>query len=98
MSKRLLTTYILSLFDLACTLLLASLYGIGIEANPIGVAILQSPWGIAYKVIGVGACLYALYLARGKPIARAGSYIVLIAYSLLCVYHGAILIMIGVLT
>lgn len=98
MKNRLLTTYTLSLFDLACTLLLVQAYGIAIEANPIGRIILASPIGIAYKVIGVGALLWVLYLARGKPIARAGSYIVLIAYSLLCVYHGAILIMIGVLT
>jgi len=94
MKNRLLTTYTLSLFDLACTLLLVQAYGIGIEANPIGVAILQSPWGIAYKVIGVGVLLWVLYMARGKPLARAGSYLVLSVYAVLAVYHAVIIVLV----
>lgn len=94
MRGRLLTTYTLSLFDLACTLLLVSLYGIGIEANPIGRIILASPLGIAYKVIGVGVLLWVLYMARGKPIARAGSYLVLSVYAVLAVYHAVIIVII----
>jgi len=92
MKPKLITTYVLSLFDLACTLLLVQLYGIGIEANPIGVTILQSPWGIAYKVIGVGVLLWVLYRLQSHRAARAGAWVVFTVYALLTAYHLAGLI------
>ena len=98
MTKRLLTTYLLSLLDLCCTLYFVSLYGIGIEANPIGVAFLQIPTlAVLYKVLGVGLCLWVLYKFRGHRIAQIGSYAVFAIYAGLAVYHAVIVISIGFL-
>lgn len=93
MTRRLLTTYTLSLFDLACTLLLVS-YGIG-EANPIGRLILASPIGIAYKVIGVGVLLGVLYRLQSHRAARIGAWVVMAVYAVLAAYHVAILVALG---
>lgn len=96
MKTRLITTYTLSLFDLVCTLLLVRLYGIGIEANPIGTIMLSfPPLLIAYKVIGVGVCLWVLYRLREHRAARIGLSVCLCVYSALAMYHVAILVALG---
>ena len=88
MTKRLLTTYLLSLLDLCCTLYFVSLYGIGIEANPIGVTLLQIPIvAVLYKVLAVALCLYVIYRFRGYKVAKIGSYAVFAIYVGLTVYH-----------
>ena len=88
MAKRLYLTYFLNLLDLCLTLYLINLYGIDIEANPIGVTMLQNPIiAVLYKVLGVGLCLWVLYKFRGHRIAQIGSYAVLAVYVGLTVYH-----------
>ena len=98
MTKRLLTTYLLSLIDLCLTLYLVSLYGIGIEANPIGVTLLQIPTlAVLYKVLGVGLCLWVLYKFRGHRIAQIGSYAVLAIYVGLTIYHAIGFILLSII-
>lgn len=98
MKPRLITTYLLSLIDLCCTLYLVSQYGIGIEANPIGVTMLQNPIiAVLYKVLAVALCLYAIYRFRAYKVAKIGSYAVFAVYAGLTVYHTVIIVSIGFL-
>ena len=98
MAKRLYLTYFLNLLDLLFTFLLFLKFGASVEANPIGVALLQIPTlAVLYKVLGVGLCLWVLYKFRGHRIAQIGSYAVLAVYAGLAVYHAVIVISIGFL-
>ena len=86
-------TYYLSLIDLILTLELVNKYGLDIEANPVGRWILSENWRIfIFKVVFVLCGLFVLWIFRERKLAQIASWIVLIAYSLLAVYHIIILI------
>ena len=88
MNIRLLTTSIFNTFDLIFTLFLVSLFGLGIEVNPIGVALFQN--GIVLFLIKIGLVnlmLVVLYKLRYYKIARLGSWLVFIVYGCLTLYH-----------
>ena len=57
-----LAVYVLNLFDCAVTLWFFSLFGISIESNPFGVALLQNPIiTVLFKVVVIGLALLVLY-------------------------------------
>lgn len=88
MNIRLLTTSVFNTFDLVMTMILVSMFGIGIELNPIGVALFQN--GIVLfvvKIVVVNLLLIILYRLRHYKIARVGSWLVFIVYGCLTLYH-----------
>ena len=81
-------TYILSLFDLACTLYLTARFGNDIESNPFGKWLLSDKWAtVIFKVVVVGALIFLLWRFRDYDIARWGMYIACGVYLLLALYH-----------
>lgn len=88
MTLRLISTSIFSTFDLIMTIFLVSLFGIGIELNPIGVALFSNITVLFFVKIGaVNLLLYILYKYRHYSISKFGSWIVFIVYSGLTIYH-----------
>ena len=86
-------TYLLSLFDLACTLYLTARFGNDVEANPFGKWLLSDKWAtVIFKVVVVGAMIYLLYRFRSYDIARYGMYVALAVYALLAIYHIILII------
>lgn len=95
MNIRLLTTSVFNTFDLVMTMILVSMFGIGIELNPIGVALFSNITVLFIVKIGVvNLLLYVLYKYRHYPISKLGSWIVYIVYGCLTLYHlvGMVLI------
>lgn len=81
-------TYLLSLFDLACTLYLTARFGVDIEANPFGKWLLSDTWAtVIFKVAVVGAMLYLLNRLKEYKLAQYGIYLVFAVYVALAVYH-----------
>jgi hypothetical protein len=88
MNIRLLTTSIFNTFDLLFTLFLVSLFGLEIEANPIGRVMLSNPILLFIsKIVVVNLFLLLLYKFRNFRLARVGSWIVFIVYGCLTLYH-----------
>lgn len=83
-----LVVYVLNLFDCIVTLWFFSLFGISIESNPFGVALLQNPIiTILFKVFVIGLAILLLYQQRNTKIAKIGMDGVLIVYSLTAIYQ-----------
>ena len=81
-------TYLLSLFDLACTLYFAARFGNDIEGNPFGKWLLSDKWAtVIFKVVVVGALIVLLYRLRDFDLARHGMYVICGVYTLLAIYH-----------
>ncbi len=81
-------TYLLSLFDLACTLYLTARFGNEIEGNPFGKLLLSDKLAtVIFKVVVVGALIFLLWRFRDYDIARYGMYIACGVYLLLALYH-----------
>ena len=88
MNIRLLSTSVFNTFDLLFTLFLVSLFGLGIEANPIGRVMLSNPILLFIsKIVVVNLFLVLLYKFRNFRLARVGSWIVFIVYGCLTLYH-----------
>lgn len=88
MKPRLISTSIFNTFDLIFTLFLVSLFGLGIEANPIGRVMLSNPiLLLVTKIVVVNLFLVLLYKFRNFRLARVGSWIVFIVYGCLTLYH-----------
>ena len=83
-----LSVYVLNLFDCIVTLWFFSLFGISIESNPFGVALLQNPiMAVLFKVIVIGLALLVLYQYRDRKAVQTGMNAALIAYTLIAAYH-----------
>lgn len=96
MKPRLISTSVFNTLDMIFTLFLVSLFGLGIEANPIGRVILSNPILLFIsKIVVVNLFLLLLYKFRDYKLARVGSWIVFGVYSLLTVYHLIGLILLG---
>lgn len=81
-------TYLLSLFDLGCTLYLTARFGDEVEANPFGKWLLSDKWAtVIFKVVVVGAMIYLLWRFKNYDIARYGMYVACGVYVLLALYH-----------
>ena len=90
-----LTIYVLNLFDCGVTLWFYFLFGIGIESNPFGVALLQNPIiTVIFKVIVIGLALLVLYQYKDRKIAKTGTSVILGVYSLLAIYHVVMIIIV----
>ena len=88
MKQRLISTSFFNTFDLIFTLFLVSLFGLEIEANPIGRVMLSNPILLFIsKIVVVNLFLLLLYKFRNFRLARVGSWIVFIVYSCLTLYH-----------
>lgn len=84
MKLRLTITYFLNLIDLIATLYLVSLFGLDIEANPIGRWLIKTNLVYFVKIVVVGLILYVVSKSR---IGNICSWVLLIAFVLLTVYH-----------
>ena len=83
-----LAVYVLNLFDCIVTLWLFSLFGIEIESNPFGVALLQNPIvTVLVKVVVIGLALLVLYQHRQSKTAQTGMNAALIVYTLIATYQ-----------
>ena len=80
------TTYILNLFDLVCTLCVMAI-GVG-ELNPLFRTTQTVPAMIAYKVFIVGGLLWWLS-QRTERIAHIGLKVCAAAYAAVAVWHIA---------
>ena len=86
---RLIITYILNLFDLIMTKVWVKYYGINIEGNPIGIWILENNIDITIKVVLIGIIMLILYICiKYNPQYEWTSWLILIVYSLLAIYHS----------
>ena len=97
MKARLISASLFNTFDLIYTLFLVSLFGLSIEANPIGRVMLSDPILLFIsKIVVVNLFLLLLYKFRNYRLARVGSWIVFIVYSCLTLYHlvGMTLVMV----
>ena len=83
-----LTIYVLNLFNCGVTLWFYFMFGISIESNPFGVALLQNPIvAVIFKVIVIGLALLVLYQYKDRKIAKTGTSVILGVYSILTLYH-----------
>ena len=88
MKTRLIIAYLLNLFDLICTNYWISLYGLSVEANPIGRWLYRNHLAAPVKVFGVGGLLIVLYHALKKhPKWNWTSWLLLAVYSIIAIYH-----------
>lgn len=88
MKPRLISTSLFNTFDLVMTMVLVSMFGLGIEANPIGRVMLSNPILLFIsKIVVVNLFLLLLYKFRNFRLARVGSWIVFIVYGCLTLYH-----------
>ena len=92
MKVRLAITYIFNLIDLIATMYLVSLFGLSVEGNPIGRWLIRTNLVYLFKIGLVGGLLLAIGLLgkRNKKAANIGSWVLLLAFSALTVYHGII--------
>lgn len=92
---RCLITYLLNLFDYGMTKYFVGKYGIEIEGSPIGRFMLSHPpLALLVKLFVVLFFISTLYDHRDRLAARIGSWIILVAYSLLAVYHIVLFIIV----
>lgn len=94
MKVRLVITYIFNLIDLFATMYLVSLFGLSIEGNPIGRWLIQNNLAYFYKIGVVGWLLLILGLSSklNYVVANISSWILLIAFSALTIYHIIIIL------
>ena len=92
MKARLAITYIFNLIDLIATMYLVSLFGLSVEGNPIGRWLIRTNLVYPFKIAVVGGLLIAIGLLSkiNKKAANIGSWVLLLAFSALTVYHGII--------
>lgn len=85
---RCLIAYALNMFDYGMTKYFVNKYGIEIEGSPIGRFMLsRPPLALIVKSFVVLFFISFLYDNRDRLAARIGSWIILVAYSLLAIYH-----------
>ena len=92
MKARLAITYIFNLIDLIATMYLVSLFGLSVEGNPIGRWLIRTNLVYPFKIGLVGGVLLVIGLLGkiNKKAANIGSWVLLLAFSALTVYHGII--------
>ena len=93
MKVRLIITYIFNLIDLIATMYLVSLFGLSVEGNPIGRWLIRTNLVYPFKIGLVGGLLLAIGLLGkiNKKAANRGSWVLLVAFSALVLYHAIIL-------
>ena len=94
MKARLIITYIFNLIDLIATMYLVSLFGLSVEGNPIGRWLIQTNLVYPFKIVVMGGLLLAIGLLGkiDKKYASALTWITLVIYTLVVLYHIVIFI------
>ena len=94
MKVRLIITYIFNLIDLIATMYLVSLFGLSVEGNPIGQWLISSGLVYPFKSVVMGGLLLAIGLLGkiDKKYVSALSWITLVIYTLVVLYHIVIFI------
>lgn len=87
MKFRLITAYMLNIFDLIATMYLVHAYGVAIEGNVLGRWLIQTNLVYVVKIAVVGLALLLLWKFKNNKLAIVGSWVILITFSLLAVYH-----------
>jgi len=79
----------LSTLDALFTLRLVNKYGIEIEKNPIGRMIIENPSLMVFRCYLIGIVIIGLYVLtqKGYKVAMYASFILLIVYMALFIYH-----------
>lgn len=90
---RLLTTYILNIFDWVCTTVFVNMFGTEIEGNALMRSAFENGLVNAYKLIGVAILCAILYYFKDKytKLVNISSWIVFSVYSALAIYHLVII-------
>lgn len=93
MKVRLIITYIFNLIDLIATMYLVSLFGLSVEGNPIGRWLIRTNLVYPFKIVVMGGLLLAIGLLGkiNKKAANIGSWVLLMVFTSLILYHGVIL-------
>lgn len=93
MKARLAITYIFNLIDLIATMYLVSLFGLSVEGNPIGRWLIRTNLVYPFKIIVMGGLLLTIGLLGkiNKKAANIGSWVLLMVFTSLILYHGVIL-------
>ncbi len=93
MKVRLIVTYIFNLIDLIATMYLVSLFGLSVEGNPIGRWLIRTNLVYPFKIVVMGGLLLAIGLLGkiNKKAANIGSWVLLMVFTSLILYHGVIL-------
>lgn len=87
MKVKLIVIYVLNIIDLIATMLLVKRFGLEIEGNPIGTWLIETNLVWFVKIVIVGVALLLLFKFKNNKLAIVGSWITLITFSLLAVYH-----------
>lgn len=92
MKVRLAITYVFNLIDLIATIYLISLFGLSVEGNPIGRWLIRTNLVCPFKIGVVGGLLLTIGLLskRNRKTANIASWLLLLAFSALTVYHEII--------
>lgn len=84
---RLIITYVLNIADYLFTADLVRKFGVEIEGNPFGRWLIQTNLGYVVKIVVVGLALLLLWKFKNNRFAIVGSWVILITFSLLVIYH-----------
>lgn len=87
MKVKLIVIYVLNIIDLIATMLLVKRFGLEIEGNPVGKWLIETNLVWFVKIVIVGVALLLLFKFKNSKLAIVGSWITLITFSLLAVYH-----------
>ena len=80
--------YFLNIFDYICTRYQVDRYGIEVEANPLMRWLMQDPHiFLSIKVTLVNILLLFIYDHREERVAEIGTWLLLIVYGALALYH-----------
>lgn len=93
MKARLIATYVFNVIDLIATMYLVSLFGLSVEGNPIGRWLIRTNLVYPFKIVVMGGLLLTIGLLgkRNKKAANIGSWVLLMVFTSLILYHGVIL-------
>ena len=87
MKVKLIVIYTLNIIDLIATMLLVKRFGLEIEGNPIGTWLIETNLVWFVKIVIVGVALLLLCKFKNNKLAIVGSWITLITFVVLAVYH-----------
>lgn len=77
----------LNIFDLIATMYLVQAYGVAVEGNVFGRWLIQTNLVYVVKIAVVGLALLLLWKFKNNRLSIVGSWVILITFSLLAVYH-----------
>ena len=84
---RLIIAYLLNIADCLFTADLVRKFGVEIEGNPFGRWLIQTNLVYVVKIVIVGLALLLLWKFKNNRFAIVGSWVILITFSLLAIYH-----------